>query len=189
MVADVRHFVVGGHPCLVTQPDADHQLALDGSSGNGAARRDPLGDVDAARARALPRPPPRQPLRVSVVRTSAVAPRSGKVPSDAALVIEAQRGSTWAMGTLLRRHVPRVHAIALALIGRDADIDDLVQESFAQAVQSIGKLKAPSAFGSWLSAIVVSTAGKTFRRRRLLTRVGLTSRDPLEIEIENLTAP
>src|SRR5438445_6589600 len=140
MVADVRHFVVGGHPCLVNPPDADHQLALDGSSGNGAPRRAPAGDVEDARARSLPRPPPRQPLRMSVVRASAVVPRSAKVPSDATLVVEAQRGSTWAMGTLLRRHVPRVHAIALALIGRDADLDDLVQESFAQAVQSIGKL-------------------------------------------------
>jgi RNA polymerase sigma-70 factor (ECF subfamily) len=149
MVADFRHFVMGSHPYLVKQPDAD----------------------------------------VSAAPASGVAARSAKVPSDAMLVVEAQQGSTWAMGTLMRRHVPRVHAIALALIGRDADLDDLVQESFAQAVQSIGKLKAPSAFGSWLSAIVVSTAGKTFRRRRLLTRVGLASRDPVEVEIENLTAP
>jgi RNA polymerase sigma-70 factor (ECF subfamily) len=93
------------------------------------------------------------------------------------------------MGTLLRRHVPRVHAIALALLGRDADHEDLMQESFAQAVQSIGKLKAPSAFGAWLSAIVVSTAGKTFRRRRLLTRVGLSNREPVELELEKLSAP
>jgi RNA polymerase sigma-70 factor, ECF subfamily len=126
---------------------------------------------------------------LNVVRATAVASRSGKGPSDAALVIEAQSGSSWAMGTLLRRHVPRVHAIALALLGRDADLDDLMQESFAQAVQSISKLKAPSAFGSWLSAIVVSTAGKTFRRRRLLIRVGLSNREPVELELENLSAP
>jgi len=109
--------------------------------------------------------------------------------TDAALVVEAQKGETWAMEALLRRHRRRVNALALTLMGKDAEFDDLVQESFTQAVQSINKLNAPSAFASWLCSIVVSTASKTFRRRHLLTRLGLLSRDTVEMEIENVTAP
>jgi RNA polymerase sigma-70 factor, ECF subfamily len=106
----------------------------------------------------------------------------GNGPTDAALVIEAQRGTIEALETLFRRHAPRVRALALALMGRDSDLDDLVQDSFTQALQSLDKLKVPAAFASWLSAIVVGTAHKLFRRRHLLARLGLLNRDPADLD-------
>lgn len=107
---------------------------------------------------------------------------SGNGPTDAALVIEAQRGAIEALETLFRRHAPRVRALALALMGRDVDLDDMVQDSFTQALQSLDKLKVPAAFASWLSAIVVGTVHKLFRRRHLLARLGLLNRDPVDLE-------
>jgi RNA polymerase sigma-70 factor (ECF subfamily) len=106
----------------------------------------------------------------------------GNGPTDAALVIQAQRGTVEAMELLFRRHAPRVRALALALMGRDSDLDDLVQDSFTQALQSLDKLKVPAAFASWLSAIVVGTAHKVFRRRHLLARLGLLNRDPADLD-------
>lgn len=107
---------------------------------------------------------------------------SGNGPTDAALVIQAQRGAVEALEMLCRRHAPRVRALALALLGKDSDLDDLVQDSFTQAIQSLHKLKVPAAFASWLSAIVVGTAHKIFRRRHLLARLGLLNRDPADLE-------
>ncbi len=107
---------------------------------------------------------------------------SGNGPTDAALVIQAQRGAVEALEMLFRRHAPRVRALALALMGKDSDLDDLVQDSFTQALQSLDKLKVPAAFASWLSAIVVGTAHKVFRRRHLLARLGLLNRDPADLE-------
>ena len=107
---------------------------------------------------------------------------TGDGPSDAVLVIQAQRGAIEALETLFRRHAPRVRALALALMGKDSDLDDLVQDSFTQALQSLDKLKVPAAFASWLSAIVVGTAHKLFRRRHLLARLGLLNRDPADLE-------
>lgn len=107
---------------------------------------------------------------------------SGNGPTDAALVIQAQRGAGAALEMLFRRHAPRVRALALALMGKDADLDDLVQDSFTQALQSLDKLKVPAAFASWLSAIVVGTAHKVFRRRHLLARLGLLNRDPTDLD-------
>jgi RNA polymerase sigma-70 factor (ECF subfamily) len=107
---------------------------------------------------------------------------SGNGPTDAVLVVQAQRGAMEALETLFRRHAPRVRALALALMGKDSDLDDLVQDSFTQALQSLDKLKVPAAFASWLSAIVVGTAHKLFRRRHLLARLGLLNRDPADLE-------
>jgi len=98
------------------------------------------------------------------------------------LVRDAQTGATAALEALFRRHRPRVTALAFTLMGRNGDVEDLVQDTFAQALQSLDKLKEPAAFGSWLTTIVVGTANKTFRRRHLLMRLGLWSHHPEEME-------
>jgi RNA polymerase sigma-70 factor (ECF subfamily) len=106
----------------------------------------------------------------------------GLEATDAVLVRQAQGGTTSALEALFRRHRPRVTGLAFTLMGRNADVEDLVQDSFAQALQSLDKLKEPAAFASWLTAIVVGTANKTFRRRHLLMRLGLWSHDPEEMD-------
>jgi RNA polymerase sigma-70 factor (ECF subfamily) len=110
------------------------------------------------------------------------AATSGSGPTDAFLVTEAQQGASEALELLFQRHAPRVRALALSLMGRDTEVEDLVQDSFAQAIQSLDKLKVPAAFASWLSAIVVGTAHKVFRRRHLLARLGLLTREPVDME-------
>ena len=108
---------------------------------------------------------------------------SGAGPSDAALVVAARAGERWASEALFHRYVRTVNRLAFRLMGRDVDVDDLVQESFAQAFGGLARLQEPGAFGSWLSAIVARTAHKTIRRRQLLRRVGLLEREePIDPE-------
>jgi RNA polymerase sigma-70 factor (ECF subfamily) len=113
---------------------------------------------------------------------------SGSLPSDAALVAAARRGEPWACDALVRRHARRLNGLALRLIGRDADVDDLVQESFASAFLSLHRLDEPEAFGGWLGAILVRTASKMIRRRRMLARLGL-GRELLAIDVDALVSP
>jgi RNA polymerase sigma-70 factor (ECF subfamily) len=106
---------------------------------------------------------------------------SGAGPSDAALVVAARAGERWASEALFHRYVRTVNRLAFRLMGRDVDVDDLVQESFAQAFTGLRRLEEPGAFGSWLAAIVARTAYKTIRRRQLLRRIGLSGREePLD---------
>jgi RNA polymerase sigma-70 factor (ECF subfamily) len=74
------------------------------------------------------------------------------------------------------------NGMALRLMGRDADVDDLVQESFASALRSLDRLENPNAFASWFGAIVVRTACKVLRRRRLARRLGLRDADSIDVE-------
>jgi len=103
--------------------------------------------------------------------------RSGSGPSDAALVLAARAGEDWAKEALFRRYAPMVNGLAFRTMGRDDDVDDLVQDSFANALTNLHRLEEPQAFAGWISAIVVRTASKIFRRRKLLRRLGLRSKD------------
>jgi RNA polymerase sigma-70 factor (ECF subfamily) len=108
--------------------------------------------------------------------------RSGAGPSDAALVVAARAGETWAQEAIFRRYVRMLNGLAYRILGRDDEVDDLVQESFAQALGSLDRLKEPAALSSWLGAIVVRTAGKILRRRRLRIRLGLERAAPIDVD-------
>jgi RNA polymerase sigma-70 factor (ECF subfamily) len=111
------------------------------------------------------------------------ATQSGAGPSDAALVVAARAGEAWATEALFRRHARMVNGLAFRLIGRDADVDDLVQDSFAEALRSLHRLAEPQAFAKWLATIVVRTSHKLLRRRRLMRRLFLQPSPAIDIEM------
>jgi RNA polymerase sigma-70 factor (ECF subfamily) len=114
---------------------------------------------------------------------NASATRSGSGPSDAALVTAARAGERWAAEALFRRHASLVNGMAYRLLGRDGDVDDVVQESFVQALDHLDSLKEPQAFASWMASIVVRTVSKLLRRRKLMTRLGLRRSDePIDLD-------
>jgi RNA polymerase sigma-70 factor, ECF subfamily len=109
-------------------------------------------------------------------------------PSDGMLVLEARQGVTAAQEALFRRHVRRVVGLAHRLLsGSGEDTDDLVQDAFVQALNKLGELREPEAFGGWLGQIVVRTASKRLRRRRLLTRLGLLRTE--EVDLDAFSVP
>ncbi|HYQ01480.1 MAG TPA: sigma-70 family RNA polymerase sigma factor [Polyangiaceae bacterium] len=108
--------------------------------------------------------------------------KSGAGPSDAALVLAARAGEEWAREALFRRYARLALGLAYRILPRDADLDDLVQDSFLAAFQRLDRLSNPQAFQAWLSSIVVRTAGKRLRRRRLQVRLGLLRSEPIDVE-------
>ena len=104
-------------------------------------------------------------------------------PSDAALVVAARAGESWAREALFRRYARMVFGLTYRLVGRDDEIEDLVQECFVQALSHLGRLSEPQAFGAWLTSVVVRTTRKALRRRAIATRLGLRRRpDPVDVE-------
>jgi len=74
------------------------------------------------------------------------------------------------------------HGLAFRLMPGDPDAEDLVQDAFVEALTHLDRLERPGAFGSWLGSIVIRTAHKRLRRRRLMTRVGLRRTEPVDVE-------
>jgi RNA polymerase sigma-70 factor (ECF subfamily) len=114
--------------------------------------------------------------------TSAPQTKSGAGPTDAALVMAARSGEGWAKEALFRRYVRLALGLAHRILPFDPEVDDLVQDSFLFAFERLHTLSNPQAFQAWLSSIVVRTAGKRLRRRKLLVRLGIRSQQPVEAD-------
>lgn len=104
-------------------------------------------------------------------------------PSDTTLVLAARTGEKWAQEALFKRYARTVNGLAYRLLGRDEEVDDLVQEAFLSALRSLERLENPQAFAAWLCSILVRTAHKTLRRRAMLTRLGLRRSTPIDPDL------
>jgi RNA polymerase sigma-70 factor (ECF subfamily) len=82
---------------------------------------------------------------------------------EASLAAAARNGDRAAFGRLYDRFSPMVHGILLARVPR-ADVDDVVQDVFLQAMRRLGSLRDPEAFGPWLAAIARNRARDHWRR-------------------------
>lgn len=109
------------------------------------------------------------------------APRE-ESPPDQALVLAARAGERWAQEAIFRRYARMVNALAGRLLGWGPDADDLVQDAFLAAFDSLPRLERPEALKSWLGGIVIRLAHKRLRRRTLLVRLGLRGGPPLDVE-------
>jgi RNA polymerase sigma-70 factor (ECF subfamily) len=100
------------------------------------------------------------------------------------LVRDAQRGDREAFAQLYQRFTRMVHGIVLARIDR-TDVDDVVQDVFVTALDRLGDLREPAAFGGWLAAIARHRAAD-HGRRAVVTDVladdTVSARDPDRLE-------
>jgi RNA polymerase sigma-70 factor, ECF subfamily len=102
-------------------------------------------------------------------------PRSISIlTSDPALVERAQRGDGHAFAVLYRRHVRYVMGILRRLIRPDAsaDLDDMLQQTFADAYFGIARLRNPSGFRPWLARIAARCAYDRLTARTRLRWLG-----------------
>jgi RNA polymerase sigma-70 factor (ECF subfamily) len=89
---------------------------------------------------------------------------------------------------VFRRYSRYVAAVALRLLGRDDEIDDVVQEVFLEAVRGLARLREQGALKGWLATVTVRVAGRRLRRRRLRLLLGL-DRFPGYLELASPDAP
>jgi len=96
----------------------------------------------------------------------AVAASDLPASPDRALAEQVLAGDEGAFRDLYRRHTPRLHQLALRLLGgAEADAEDVVQDTWIKAVEKLDTFRWESAFGTWLHAIAVNVAHEMMRRR------------------------
>jgi RNA polymerase sigma-70 factor (ECF subfamily) len=87
--------------------------------------------------------------------------------SVAELVTRAKRGDASAFDQLVRRHLRAAYAVALAVLGRPADADDVAQDAFIAALERIDDCREPARFSGWLIKIVRNRALNALEKRKL----------------------
>jgi RNA polymerase sigma-70 factor, ECF subfamily len=107
------------------------------------------------------------------------------IPDDESLVLRARSGDRWAEEALYRRHVAYIAGMVLRLLGRSAEAEDVVQDTFAIGLDQIGAVREPSSIRAWFGQIAVSQVRRRLRRLKLLSRLGFYP--PIDhVELEEL---
>ena len=94
---------------------------------------------------------------------------AGEAAADAVLVGRTARGDGQAFEALVRRYYRPVGGFILKRVGRADVVEDLVQETFLEALRGLKAGRTPEHFSSWLFGIAHNRCGKWLRQRRPLS--------------------
>jgi RNA polymerase sigma-70 factor (ECF subfamily) len=87
--------------------------------------------------------------------------------STAEQVRRARRGEARAFDELARAFLRPAYAVALAIVGRPTDAEDVAQEALVAALERIDTCRDPDRFGAWLLQGVRNRARNWLAHRRL----------------------
>ncbi|WP_409373021.1 RNA polymerase sigma factor SigM [Pseudokineococcus marinus] len=97
---------------------------------------------------------------------------------DAALLRAHVRGEPDAFAELVRRHGPRLWAVALGVLGDREEAADAVQDAFVSALRGAARFRGEAAVTTWLHRIVVNASLDRLRRARVRRTVPLDAPAP-----------
>ncbi len=89
------------------------------------------------------------------------------------LIAQAQKGDGAAFGELARRYHARSYQTALRILKNAEDAEDAVQESMISAYRHLGSFRGDSAYGTWLTRIVMNVSLMQLRKRNRRNNVSL----------------
>jgi RNA polymerase sigma-70 factor (ECF subfamily) len=83
---------------------------------------------------------------------------------------------------LYRRHVGFALNLAVRIQGNATDVEDVVHDAFIRAQNRMAELRDTELFRAWLGSIVVRLVRTRLRRRRLMTVLGVSQAEPVELD-------
>ncbi len=86
---------------------------------------------------------------------------------DRRLISECLQGRTAAFGELVQRYQDRLYNTVYRLVGQAEDAQDVVQEAFLHAYQSLERFQGHSQFFTWLYRIAINSAISLKRKQRV----------------------
>ena len=99
-----------------------------------------------------------------------ITPKVSKnTQEDRDLVAAAKRGEEKAFETLLKKYRKSVYYMLLKMVKNADDAEDLTQEAFAKAFNSIEKFDSKFAFSTWLFRIATNNCIDFIRKKRVQT--------------------
>jgi len=92
-------------------------------------------------------------------------------PGVDTLVQRAQAGDERAFQEIFRRDRDMVSRLVFRLLGPDADVEDVVQDTFLHVFKSIRSFKGDAKFSTWLYRLTTNVVRMHLRRKRSRPRV------------------
>lgn len=99
---------------------------------------------------------------------------------DQVLVLRAQQGDKKAFGLLVEKYHRKLGRLLSRMIRDQAEVEDVVQESFIKAYRALHNFRGDSAFYTWLYRIGINTA------KNYLVSMGRKPQVMQDVEIEDV---
>lgn len=96
---------------------------------------------------------------------------------DAEWVRRAREGSYEAFEQLVARHERSLYSLAMRILRRPEDAEDVVQQTFLSVLEHLGGFAGQSQFRTWLVRIATNHALKILRKRRGLPTTSMDTVD------------
>lgn len=101
-------------------------------------------------------------------------------PIEARAIATVKAGDGSAYDYLVSKYTRRVVSIAWSVVRNTADAEDLAQEAFVKAFETIGRFKAGEPFGPWIYRIVTNLALDVMKHRKRFRHEEITDAAPAE---------
>jgi RNA polymerase sigma-70 factor (ECF subfamily) len=85
--------------------------------------------------------------------------------TDRELVAGGLAGDIHSVAVLVERHRPRMRAVAVSILGRGTDAEDVVQDAVVVALTTLDTLRVPDSAGAWLAGLTRNLSRQALARR------------------------
>jgi RNA polymerase sigma-70 factor (ECF subfamily) len=92
--------------------------------------------------------------------------RRGDPAAEQALIAAARAGDRTALETLLRTHLPQIHAVCNRMCNDRGDADDAAQNALVSIARGLDGFDGRSSLSSWIYRIATNACLDELRRRR-----------------------
>jgi len=114
------------------------------------------------------------------VQSKSVGHGVGNDPLEARAIAAVKGGDNRSYDYLVSKYMKRVVSIAWGIVRNAHDAEDLAQEAFVKAFQTIGRFKTGEPFGPWIYRIVTNLALDVVKRRQRFRHEELSDAQPAE---------
>jgi RNA polymerase sigma-70 factor (ECF subfamily) len=101
-------------------------------------------------------------------------------PIEARAIAAVKSGDAGSYEYLVSKYTKRVVSIAWGIVRNAADAEDLAQEAFVKAYESIGRFKTGEPFGPWIYRITTNLALDVMKHRKRFRHEEITDAAPAE---------
>ena len=83
------------------------------------------------------------------------------------LVERARKGDQQSMYRLYKMYVHAMYNVSIRIVTNQLDVEDILQESFANAFSNLGTYKGEASFGAWLKRIVINKSINHVKKQKI----------------------